>query len=204
MWNGRKTDGMCKFTNNSGIESYKSEGPFEQARTAMHSILDTLSNMKSRNFVNDFVWDSGVMFPDIRFDVESIEYSLDQVYDKKYKGNIKNYIRNLSDYYKNKLNFQSKYYFTKEKATEIVEILKADFVTNIHIKDSIAYSEEIITELTEEQYHVIDGLSYNDRCLIHGGAGTGKTVLSVKLMNDAIKNNEKRLCSVIIYYFQKS
>lgn len=34
--------------------------------------------------------------------------------------------------------------------------------------------------LTEEQYRVLDGISENRDCLVHGGAGTGKTLLSVE------------------------
>jgi hypothetical protein len=34
--------------------------------------------------------------------------------------------------------------------------------------------------LTQEQYHVLDGLSENDRVLVRGGAGTGKTLLAIE------------------------
>ena len=39
-----KEDGKWVYTDRDGIPHYKNEGPFEQAKTAMYSILDTLDN----------------------------------------------------------------------------------------------------------------------------------------------------------------
>ena len=41
--------------------------------------------------------------------------------------------------------------------------------------------ENKVLELTENQLSVLDGLTDNDRCLVKGGAGTGKTTLSLAM-----------------------
>lgn len=187
----KKLDGMWSFKDRFGNINYKSEGPFEQAKTAMYSILKILQEEKGIHFNKNFVWGYGVMFPDIIFDTESIEYDLDQVYDQKYNCNIIAYIKKLSEYYIKNEKFECKdplnpYYFE-----EILKVFKAEFDIPVPIKTQIEYSEGIIYELTQEQYRVIDGLKYNNRCVIHGGAGTGKTILSTYVTKEAIQNNEK-------------
>lgn len=187
----RKEDGWWIYTDNNEIDHYKNESPFEQAKSAMYSVLETLREEKGIYFDKNFIWGYGVMFPDITFNIESFEYNLDQVYDEKYRGNIVSYIKKLSEYYRKNEKFECKDGLNQYYYEEILKIFKANFDIPVPIKTVIEYSEGIIYELTQEQYHVIDGLSYNDRCVIHGGAGTGKTILSTYVAKESIKNNEK-------------
>lgn len=181
-----KKDGRWTYTNRYGVEHTKSESPFDQAKSGMYSVLEQLSLTKGRRFNNEFIWGYGVMFPDIDYNIESLEYNKEQVFDKRNHNNIRDYIINLSKYYREKEKFEKTVPLTSYAAEEIINILKTDFTTEINIVDSIEISNNIIYELTEQQYHFVKGLTYNERCLIHGGAGTGKTVLATKVAKDEI------------------
>jgi hypothetical protein len=47
------------------------------------------------------------------------------------------------------------------------------------LRDEIATADEALTQLTDEQLNTLEGLRRNRRAVIYGGAGSGKTVLSV-------------------------
>lgn len=56
------------------------------------------------------------------------------------------------------------------------------------ISVQIKYAEEELIKLTNEQYRCIDQLDDNKRCLIEGGAGTGKTLLAIEEAKKAVAN----------------
>lgn len=64
---------------------------------------------------------------------------------------------------------------------DIVNVLRKDFDKALPLSTKVEYAENALFTLTEEQYRCIDGLSANKRCLINGAAGTGKTVLAIKM-----------------------
>ena len=94
-----KKDGVWKFIDRYGVEHSKTESPFEQAKSGMYSILEQLSKSKGRRFNNEFIWGYGVMFPDIDYNIESLEYNKEQVFDKRNHNNIRDFIINLSKYF---------------------------------------------------------------------------------------------------------
>ena len=56
-----------------------------------------------------------------------------------------------------------------------------------------------LMRLTEEQYHNLELAEYNDRCLIEGGAGTGKTMLALELARRQTEKGDRVLflCSTV-------
>jgi len=62
----------------------------------------------------------------------------------------------------------------------LLKFLRPTFERVCTIASDLWDTEERIRALTEEQYAVLDGISENRRCLIHGPAGTGKTLLAVE------------------------
>ena len=57
----------------------------------------------------------------------------------------------------------------------------------------IKETSETIETLTQEQYEKIDGIIDNERCVIIGGAGTGKTFLAMAAALYHAARNEKVL-----------
>lgn len=62
----------------------------------------------------------------------------------------------------------------------IRSFLRPDFESVVARGTTIAQSEERLIRLTEEQFDTIDSLERNERCLVEGPAGTGKTLLALE------------------------
>jgi hypothetical protein len=57
----------------------------------------------------------------------------------------------------------------------------------------IAETERLRVSLTEDRYQVLDTIADNDRCLIEGTAGTGKTVLALEYAGRCSRNGERAM-----------
>jgi hypothetical protein len=62
----------------------------------------------------------------------------------------------------------------------IREALRPDFERVIARSVALRDSERLLMSLTKEQYHILDLLGDNPRCLFEGAAGTGKTLLALE------------------------
>lgn len=63
----------------------------------------------------------------------------------------------------------------------IQAFLRPDFDRVETLSTTLWDAERRLVALTDEQYEVLDHVMDNDAALVHGGAGTGKTVLAVEL-----------------------
>ena len=82
---------------------------------------------------------------------------------------------------------------TPKQVDKIVEFLRGDFDRVVSTGASIRQTEEKLLELTDEQYERLDSLEGNARCVIHGGAGTGKTMLALEYARRADRKGLKVL-----------
>jgi Nuclease-related domain/UvrD-like helicase C-terminal domain len=57
---------------------------------------------------------------------------------------------------------------------------QAGLIRNPLLAEQIQANEQSFVNLTEEQYDLLEGLAYNRRAIIHGCAGSGKTMLAVE------------------------
>ena len=73
----------------------------------------------------------------------------------------------------------------------LVNLLRGDFDADIPLKIMQKYSEEKFLTLTNEQSVCIEQLRDNPRALIRGTAGTGKTLLAIEAVKQAVRNDEK-------------
>ena len=68
----------------------------------------------------------------------------------------------------------------------MAEFLRPDFDRVAMLSTTMWDTERRIGVLTGEQYAVLDHVIENDSSLVHGGAGTGKTMLAVELARRAV------------------
>lgn len=70
--------------------------------------------------------------------------------------------------------------FSGEKFDEMVSLLRPDFETLMSPRERIFNSDAETRRYTSEQFKILDGLAANDRIVVDGLAGTGKTVLAIE------------------------
>ena len=70
-------------------------------------------------------------------------------------------------------------------------LLRGDFDFAVSLSTQIRNANDALITLTKEQYHCLDQLDDNPRCLIQGPAGTGKTLLAIEEVKKSAACGEK-------------
>jgi hypothetical protein len=178
-------DGKWVFTDRFGHQHRKAEGPFNQASSAMFALKGRLEKLLPVEMLKNvpFMW--GVVFPDIIFNIQSVEWAAAQVIDKQNTPNparLATSINRLADYAWHRREQQNKRNkeLTKTHITTIIEKIRPDF-ERLPVLQTIVSNISLQTaKATTDQYRYLDACTASRRLLCTGGAGTGKTFLAVE------------------------
>lgn len=192
----RRENGIWSFTDRYGNIGTKERGPFDQAWDGAFSIVNDIKSKldASHLYLENIFFGIGVMFPDVEYTTVGCDEEQWQVFDCNDGANVYDYIHRVFNGFCEK--WQSLYGeevpFNKLPSVDDIEyiasLLRGDFDKAVAISVQIKYAEEELIKLTNEQYRCIDQLDDNKRCLIEGGAGTGKTLLAVEEAKKAVAN----------------
>lgn len=194
----KRENGIWYFTNRYDKTTSKNRGPFEQAKEGIFSIIDALKNKVDieHSYIGNMMYGYGVMFPDIVFTSNEIEEEQWQVFDSRDHDDVKKYIKRLSEGSVRK--WESHYGSIKDSKIPdyadvkyIASILRGDFDFALSYNTQLRNAGEQLIALTNEQYKCLDQLDDNLRCLIHGPAGTGKTLLAIEEVKKSVARGEK-------------
>lgn len=194
------------FRNRKGEVNKKRRGPFQQAREAMFEIEKIIINElgNSYNAVN-IEYGYGVIFTDDdAFPLQSI------VEDERWRlyKNVSspNYCKFLKSLHTNfgkeliKLGKATPTPLTDSEASKIASKLRPIVDCVVPLRKFIDDTERDILSFTEEQYSCLDDIEINDRMVVIGGAGTGKTLLATEEAKRAAANG----LSVGLFCFNKN
>jgi hypothetical protein len=175
---GRR-DGQWFSVDRAGKLHYLKKDPFAQVQEATYQIHYVIEKKLGVSFCFGY----GVVFPDIDFkteDLTGIEANPKQILDRKGGNNAKSFIKNLSKLYCPPYS-TSKFKIPDDNdVREIVKLLRPDFdipYSHLVLIDDITKKQ---IKFTNEQFERLDDLELNDRCLLFGEAGTGKTFLAIE------------------------
>jgi hypothetical protein len=169
--------------------SYGQEGsrpiqnPFTQAQTAAMALRDDIKDYfrNNRNIVGA-CFASGVAFPDIAFCERGPEIRPEIVYDKN-SGDLMAYIERVFEYWKDEFRRRYDYELTGLSGiarTQLERYLCNDFDIVYTVGARVDQVKQETIRLTESQMRVLNYVALNPRILMTGGAGTGKTILSLE------------------------
>src|SRR5699024_11757768 len=133
---------------------------------------------------------------DIHYSSIGVDEAQWQVFDINDGKNVTAFIKRISaGAVENliRLNYPvtEKMYPSVDDICYLVNLLRGDFDADIPLKIMQKYSEEKFLTLTNEQSVCIEQLRDNPRALIRGTAGTGKTLLAIEAVKQAVRNDEK-------------
>ena len=181
--------GIWYSQNRFGVSNMIND-PVKEADKASQACKGFVSR-HPRNPVGDklegTVFGFGVMFPDCSFHdkialVELADEQLADADDCVSAKTLKAYMLRLADFWRQAFRDNKKVKLPSAHQSRLItDILRPDFDARISLQSTIRNVENKVLELTENQLSVLDGLTDNDRCLIKGGAGTGKTTLALNL-----------------------
>lgn len=187
-----RDEGVWKFKNRYGKVNTSRIGPFRQVSDTMHSLRSYLlevsgNNSKLKEKINKFLFGWGVMFTSLE---EFYDYGSEaepwQLFTRpSFRAPASHYIKELSKGFHNKYSGKRWYNVNDSRPSqkdceEIFKLLRGDFSYNYTTLNQILDEENLIEYFTEEQFKTLSFMEYNDRALIQGGAGTGKTIMAAE------------------------
>jgi len=189
----RKNGDWC-FTDRNGRTTRKKTGPFAQQNATINSIRKyVLKKIEHKKEMHErfskILWGSGVAFTSM---TEMVDFGPEghawQVLTKQGLNlPIGSFISSLSKGAHNESVGKFWYDVHKSKPTksdceQLVKILRGDFEIDYSEINRINDNDAIIEEYTAEQFSLLEFVRYNERCLIQGSAGTGKTLMALELL----------------------
>ena len=177
-----KKAGMWHFMDRNGNVSTKYEGPFEQAGSAAAALRSYLLSSDRR--LGEVVVGYGVMLPDCELCETAPDVIPEITYDLRDRSTtFSSFIRRLTNYWYQRIEAQ-RGRPVHSLTAGLVSVAVRNLRPNFDLRPSLSLiaddTENALLALTQEQYAVLDGLVDHDRCIIRGGAGTGKTLLAVE------------------------
>lgn len=180
----RRDRGIWEFVNRYGKITQKSEGPFQQVQGNMQSLRTYLLKRLGK-------WDplvscqyaSCVIMPDCDFTYRGIEIIPEILFDKTSYHGLDETVALSFSYWKRVLQSQYGFEGTGLEDCEmdrLANLLRGDFHFVPSMKDAIDWTSKALCVLTDEQYDILESLSDNERTLVSGMAGTGKTLLGME------------------------
>jgi DNA polymerase III delta prime subunit len=197
-----RKDGYWYFKGKLGKADRKKRGPFEQANEALHSLrkylIENAGNEQTRKLNEHLLMGTGVIFSSMeevpQFGPEAEGW---QVMGRNELGYpISYFINNLKKGWTQKLKERSLYHPeyslpSSKMVRELAALIKGDFEIS-HDNSAILQDNDLLIEqYTSEQFQVIEYANYNDRCLISGAAGTGKTIIALELATRLIRQGKR-------------
>ncbi len=198
-----RTGGKWHFENKKGEITEKFKSPFAQVDGTMNSVRKFIlkkleKNEKEHARFSKLLFGTGIAFTGMN---EFVDFGTEghswQVFTRSSLDiPISYFINSLSKGWHNE--YKSKYFYdvnlsrpSIEDCKQIVRLLRGDFEIDYSEINRITDNEQLIEEYTREQFGLLDFVNYNDRCLIQGGAGTGKTLMALELVRRNILAGKK-------------
>ncbi|TFD46646.1 hypothetical protein E3T33_04765 [Cryobacterium sp. TMT1-2-1] len=169
-----RAGGSWSFTNRHGEQTFRAEGPFDQARSAMFALKERLEKVDhaldvsfaflvitpDQALPNDTEWEPWEHAGPMSMTVNGLKKVLDQARSHARKANSR--VPRGQEY------------------SRLLQILRPDFDRVPRLSVQAEALEREYIALVEAQYAVLLAAEDNARILCEGGAGTGKTLLAAE------------------------
>lgn len=182
----RCKNGEWEFIDRHGNVN-RNKSPFNQARDAMFSLQTEIKKeFGVKHRFNKIQFGFLVAFPQVNFDKHSVEYEQWQIFDKtNYNSNhetfFKTLIHQFTEKHKTQLWFSpTESLPSRQDLEELCHFLRGDFMRVRSAKERLAEFDSQVKTYTEEQFGVLESIELNERSLVQGSAGTGKTMIAIE------------------------
>ena len=184
-------NGKWFSTDKAGV-CHNIKNPQVEANEGMHSLKDFIKEHDSEK-LQLTLFGFGVVFPDVTVHGQFNFPDLDdlQIADIDDVANMREYIIRLSKFWKSRTTNPNIHTPNKQQSEAIINLLRPEHEFKVSIASEIRTVERQTITLTENQQDVFEGLLDNDRCLISGSAGTGKTVLATECARHWLQQKKK-------------
>ncbi len=179
-------NGIWEYADRYGNIKDQHKNPFKQADDNIIELRNVIKD--TYGIDGPHIFAHGVVFPDIHFEISTVEYDPRLVCDLG-TDDINAYINGLFEFERGKKPFTRD--LRDKELSDTVRSLRRDFTFVETLSTRLEKSEKRIIRLTNEQAKKLEELSENEHIAIKGGAGTGKTVLAEEYAKKAAKEGKK-------------
>jgi hypothetical protein len=179
--------GMWFTRDRNDREAALSRSPVMQAREGMFALSNGLrAHFGKESLEGSVVVASAVVFPDVPAPPAGIEAESWELigWETLTRQPVSKTIRSVLRHQRERLAHNHE---GPEGAAlrNIRSFLRPDFDLVVARSTTIQRAEEQLVRLTEGQFDILDNLEINDRCVVDGAAGTGKTLVALELARRA-------------------
>jgi hypothetical protein len=188
----RSAEGIWTFTDRYEVAHKRNEGPFDQARSGIYSLVNQLKTHFGNDKIAKLTFGYGVVFPDCTFEVVTPEWPPEIVFDARSyhdDASILRYIKRLAGYWHSKRQYTQP--LEPREVERIAQYLRPKFDIAPTLANRADEVDREVAALTEEQYGHLDAIERNSRILCAGGAGTGKTFLALEIGRRHMERGQK-------------
>lgn len=193
-------EGIWYFKDRFGEEHKKSEGPFDQAKSGLYSLIEKIDLELDSSISKRMCIGWGVIFPDIKFHSSSPEMPQEIIFDEEHLKNtelFKKYLKNFIAYWNSKGQKHAELSSDHQLLSQIKNYLRPNFDFSPSLLNKIDQINQEIIKHTSEQYFFLDSIETADQIICTGGAGTGKSFLAVETARRELFDNKNLLVTTL-------
>ncbi|HEY8604502.1 NERD domain-containing protein/DEAD/DEAH box helicase [Tsuneonella suprasediminis] len=173
-------NGVWRFEGPDFRSYTKREDPWTQSKSALMAIRKSLCDANPA--FDNVIFGYGVVMPFTRFDATGAELLPEVLLDKRtFRQGMDQYVGRLHRFWEADYaarNRRGRSGLATHQIKQARQILRPDLETALSIGGFLTGVETQILHLTNEQIRISRRLAVNPRSVVHGPAGTGKTVLA--------------------------
>lgn len=185
-------DGIWETLNRYDKPIRLKESPFQQAQSGMFALRKIIEERaEDGKRLANLAFGYGVVLPDTDWNGGGTDHESWQIFDRSFVGPISLYIKGIVA---NNADVAAR--FARPTARDVAQLrqfLRPDFESKISPIGQVERAESEQLRLTEEQYQFLDALEGNDRLVVEGAAGTGKTLLALEAARRAAAQGKRVL-----------
>ena len=173
-----RVDGVWNFTDRQGHVDTKYEGPFDQAGSAAGALQGWLdAESIRRDDGSRFQVGYAVMTPDCVLDARGPDIEPDVLFDRRDPTeSLSLFVERVGSHWQNKQRYSP---LLPNEVAMLRNAIRPDFEATMTRSLQIAHVEDRLIRATEEQALVLNALVDNERLVVNGAAGTGKSMLAI-------------------------
>lgn len=183
----RREDGVWIGTDKYGVSHRKPESPFQQAAEGMFALEKDIQREFKGSRIGKVLFGYGVVLPDVEFPSLGCEDDPALVYDRRCRNQpFRTFIDRLAQFARQR-DRRPRLGLGKSEIRELAEFLRRDFDLIPSLDVVLDDTGQELARLTKEQRIVLDTAESQERILVQGAAGTGKTVLAIETARRAAR-----------------
>jgi len=186
-------DGNWYTERNTGEVNRLKESPISQVSTAKEALVNLLVESKLSFDVTKINFGFGVMFPGVKAGDLGVELTKEMVFDAvdMDRNQLGRWLEKLYRYWAERKNVREK--LSSEQVAELRNALRPEFDKGRSLLSEVDTAWQNLIVLTEHQYAAVDTILDNERVVIKGGAGTGKTLVALRAAEELDQQSVKVL-----------